>query len=109
MTLIIVFALTAFLGGGHFWQQSLLGTLGLSKDTTGGFLHGMSWADSFMAYGAVVLIYNTVERYARETVPLDTSLTMAAAHAMSSRPDANVMKIPLKRCGATCLTLPSGF
>ena len=62
MTLIIVFALTAILGGGSFWEQSLCGTLGLSRDIVGDTLHGLAWNEWFMVYGGIVLVFNTIQR-----------------------------------------------
>ncbi|KAL9048378.1 MAG: hypothetical protein Q9162_007755 [Coniocarpon cinnabarinum] len=61
MTLVIVYAATAFLGGGSFWQQSVAGTLGISKDTVGSYLYSKDWADSFIAFGALILIFNTTQ------------------------------------------------
>ena len=62
MTLIIVFGLTAMLGGGHFWQQSLVGSLGVSQQAAGERLFNLNWSDWFMGYGGVVLVFNTAQR-----------------------------------------------
>lgn len=61
LTLVFVFAVTAFLGGAHVWQQSALKTLGIPKY---GFipqeLYDLPFTLWYMFYGGVVLVYNTV-------------------------------------------------
>lgn len=62
-TLYIVYALTAMLGGGSFWQQSVLRSLGVEKP---GFMpdaiYEIAYNESFIVYGALVLIFNTIQR-----------------------------------------------
>ena len=63
MTLIVVFALTAALGGGSFWQQSPFATLGVSRETVGSTIYDTAWNEWFMIYGGFVLVFNTIQRY----------------------------------------------
>ncbi|KAK5169222.1 hypothetical protein LTR04_006109 [Oleoguttula sp. CCFEE 6159] len=62
LTLVAVYALTAYNGGGSFWQQSLFRTLGLEKH---GFvpdtMYELAFNEWYMVYGGVVLIFNTVQ------------------------------------------------
>ncbi|TKA65842.1 hypothetical protein B0A49_06856 [Cryomyces minteri] len=62
LTLVAVYALTAYNGGGSFWQQSLFRTLGLEKH---GFvpdtIYELAFNEWYMVYGGVVLIFNTVQ------------------------------------------------
>lgn len=63
MTLIIVYALTAFLGGAHVWQQSALQTFGIKKHSfIPQELYDQPFFKWYMAYGGVVLIFNTITR-----------------------------------------------
>ncbi|XPS71147.1 hypothetical protein M3J09_003327 [Ascochyta lentis] len=61
LTLCVVYASTAFLGGGSFWQSSMLKSLGLQNH---GFipdvLYNLAWNEWYMVYGGVVLVFNTV-------------------------------------------------
>ncbi|KAF4124629.1 ethanolaminephosphotransferase [Geosmithia morbida] len=65
LILVTVYALTGYLGGAHFWQQSLLGFLGVSAPSGGdgvaSMLYGMSFSDWYLVEGGVVLVYNTFE------------------------------------------------
>ena len=64
MTLIIVYALTAFFGGASFWHQSVLRTLGVDKhDLIPKEVYDLPWTDWYMVYGGMVLVYNTIARY----------------------------------------------
>jgi ethanolaminephosphotransferase len=63
LTLCIIYASTAFLGGGSFWQRSMLQTLGLKKrDSIPDLFFNMTWNEWYMVYGGVVLVFNTVSR-----------------------------------------------
>jgi ethanolaminephosphotransferase len=65
LTLCIVYALTALLGGGSFWQRSLLETVGVSKSAAiPDAIYNLAWNEWYMVYGGVVLVFNTVSRYA---------------------------------------------
>ncbi|GAB1312190.1 Phosphotransferase [Madurella fahalii] len=66
LVLVGVYALTGYLGGGSFWQQGMLATLGIPQALPGGLrvpsrLYALSFAEWYMVQGAVVLVYNTVE------------------------------------------------
>jgi ethanolaminephosphotransferase len=63
LTLCIVYASTAYLGGGSFWQQSMLGSLGVASESVPAFLYNMRWTNWYMAYGGVMLVFNTISRY----------------------------------------------
>jgi ethanolaminephosphotransferase len=63
VTLCIVYALTAYLGGGSFWQQSMLGSLGVKhSDLIPSAIYNLAWNEWYMVYGGVVLVFNTVSR-----------------------------------------------
>ncbi|KAF2704005.1 Choline/ethanolaminephosphotransferase [Pleomassaria siparia CBS 279.74] len=61
LVLCVVYGATAFLGGGSFWQQPLLQTIGISNS---GFIpdaiYNLAWNEWYMVYGTVVLAFNTV-------------------------------------------------
>lgn len=65
LTLSIVYAITAIKGGGWYWQQPMLEALGLP---TPSWLPEVAlkadFGDFYMAYGGLVLVFNTIERYA---------------------------------------------
>ena len=63
-TLYIVYGITAFVGGGSFWQQSLLQTLGVPPSKyIPDQVYKLTWTENWMAYGALVLVFNTWQRY----------------------------------------------
>ena len=62
----IVYALTAYHGGGSFWQQSMLETVGMKQGILPDFLYNLAWNEWFMAYGGLMLVFNTVLRYVLE-------------------------------------------
>ncbi|SLM34707.1 ethanolaminephosphotransferase [Lasallia pustulata] len=62
LTLCIVFAFTAIKGGGSFWQQSMLPTLGVAKYSfIPEYLYQLPFNEWFMVYGGIVLFFNTLE------------------------------------------------
>ena len=64
ITLCIVFAITAVKGGGSYWQQPMLGALGLPKiDWLPQRANEADFGDFYMLYGGLVLVFNTVERF----------------------------------------------
>ncbi len=65
MTLIIVYALTGALGGGHVWSESVLRSMGVQNKNgwIPSLLYEMDWIQVYMTYGGVVLVYNTLTRY----------------------------------------------
>lgn len=62
LILIAVYAFTGFVGGAHFWQQSMLrfmgvpDTLGLPKRVL-----DMSFSEWYLVQGTIVVVFNTVE------------------------------------------------
>jgi ethanolaminephosphotransferase len=63
LTLCVIYALTAYLGGGSFWQHSMLQSLGVAKrDSIPDLLYNMAWNEWYMVYGGAVLVFNTVSR-----------------------------------------------
>ncbi|MCJ1370240.1 hypothetical protein MMC20_001452 [Loxospora ochrophaea] len=62
MTLCIVYAFTAIKGGGSFWQQSMLETLGVSNHSfIPDYVYELPWNEWYMVYGGVVLVLNTIQ------------------------------------------------
>ena len=63
LTLCIVYAITAVVGRGSLWQQSMFQTLGIPHyDVVPQYLYNLPFNEWWMAYAAVVLIFNTVQR-----------------------------------------------
>lgn len=63
LTLCIVYAITAYVGGGSFWQQSMLSALHVPHyDWVPEFVYNMDFGDFYMVYGGLVLVFNTVDR-----------------------------------------------
>ncbi|KAK3700325.1 Phosphotransferase [Vermiconidia calcicola] len=62
LTLCIVYAITAVKGGGWYWQQAMLPTLGVPRMA---WIPNQVWeadfGDFYMFYGGLVLVYSTVE------------------------------------------------
>lgn len=62
LILVFVYALTGFMGGAHFWQQSMLATFGVPKlSWIPSVLYNSSFTEWYMIQGAVVLVWNTLE------------------------------------------------
>lgn len=64
LTLCIVYAITAIKGGGSFWQQSLLQTVGVSQKPAwmADSVYNLAWNEWYMVYGGLVLVLNTIQR-----------------------------------------------
>lgn len=63
LTLCVVYAVTGAMGGGSFWQQSLLQTIGIEKTSTiPDDIYDMPWNQWYMVYGGLVLVFNTAQR-----------------------------------------------
>lgn len=70
LTLCIVYAVTAVKGGGSFWQQSFLETIGIAKHSAiPDSIYEMPWNEWYMVYGGLVLVYNTIERFVSRLRP----------------------------------------
>ena len=64
LALCVVYASTAYLGGGHFWQRSMLETLGVSEaKLIPDAMYGLAWNDWYMVYGGIMLVFNTGQRF----------------------------------------------
>ncbi|KAF1809960.1 Choline/ethanolaminephosphotransferase [Eremomyces bilateralis CBS 781.70] len=62
LTLCVIYGLTAFLGGGSFWSNSLMATLGVSKAAwIPDFIYNSAFTDWYIFYGSIMLIVNTVQ------------------------------------------------
>ncbi|KAI4861811.1 Choline/ethanolaminephosphotransferase [Hypoxylon rubiginosum] len=62
LILVFVYALTGYMGGASFWQQSMLRTLGVSANLgLPGWIYELSFTQWYMVQGTVVLVLNTVE------------------------------------------------
>ncbi|KAH6888049.1 CDP-alcohol phosphatidyltransferase-domain-containing protein [Thelonectria olida] len=62
IAIIGVYFLTGYMGGAHFWQQSMLRTIGIPS--TWGIpdvIYNFSFTEWYMIQGGIVLIFNTVE------------------------------------------------
>ena len=63
LTLCIVYATTAVLGGGSFWQRSLLESVHVPHYSfIPNSVYNLAWNEWYMVYGGVVLVFNTVTR-----------------------------------------------
>lgn len=63
LILCIVYAFTAVKGGGSFWQQSLLQTLGVAKYSfIPDYVYQLPFTEWYMVYGGIVLCLNTLQR-----------------------------------------------
>ena len=60
LTLCVVFGFTAYEGGGSFWHQPMMETLGLSKPSfLSDQLYEMPFTQWYLVYGAFVLFFST--------------------------------------------------
>lgn len=60
LTLCVVFAFTAYEGGGSFWHRPMFDTVGVPKlDWMPEFAYEMSFTDWYLVYGAVLLLFAT--------------------------------------------------
>ncbi|KPM40443.1 hypothetical protein AK830_g6088 [Neonectria ditissima] len=57
-----VFALTGYMGGAHFWQQSMLHTLGVPESLgIPAAIYNRSFTEWYLVQGTVVVVFNTIE------------------------------------------------
>jgi ethanolaminephosphotransferase len=60
LTLCIVYAVTAFVGGGSFWQRSVFESVGISNSgLIPDFLYNLAWDEWYIIYGGIMLVFNT--------------------------------------------------
>jgi ethanolaminephosphotransferase len=58
-----MYAFTAYVGGGNFWQQSMFQTLGVPKyEFIPDVVYETRFAEWWMVYGGIVLAFNTISR-----------------------------------------------
>ena len=80
LTLCLVYAFTAFVGRGSFWQQSMLETIGVpDMAIIPDFLYELPFAQWWLVYGGVVLVFNTVQRQASLRTMFNDVLTCPSA------------------------------
>lgn len=76
LTLCVVYALTAYFGGGSVWQHSMLQSLGVTEHSfIPDFILNLAWNEWYMVYGGVVLVFNTISRYFQWIMRVDKKLT----------------------------------
>ena len=74
LTLCIVYAITAVMGGGSFWQQSMLQTFGVGKHGwIPEMVYEMPFSEWYMVYGGLVLVGNTLQRSVSRCQPIGGS------------------------------------
>ncbi|KAK7419534.1 Phosphotransferase [Neonectria punicea] len=57
-----VFALTGYMGGAHFWQQSMLHTIGVPESLgIPAVVYNRSFTEWYLVQGTVVVVFNTIE------------------------------------------------
>jgi len=62
-TLCLVYAFTAFIGRGSFWNQAMLPTIGIPNyEFIPDFLYNLPFNEWWMVYGGAVLVFNTISR-----------------------------------------------
>jgi len=62
ITLYVVYFITYLKGGGSFWQQPLLPSVGVPKIAIiPDFLYQKAWSEWYIIYGGIVLVFNTYE------------------------------------------------
>ena len=58
-----MYAFTAIQGGGSFWQQSALETLGINKyDFIPDLVYDLPFNQWYIFYGGVILVFNLLQR-----------------------------------------------
>lgn len=63
VTLCLVYAFTAFIGHGSFWNQAMLPTIGIPDyKFIPDFLYNLHFNEWWMVYGGAVLVFNTISR-----------------------------------------------
>ncbi|KAI1417460.1 Choline/ethanolaminephosphotransferase [Hypoxylon sp. FL1857] len=62
LILVFVYALTGYMGGASFWQQSMFATLSIPQNLgVPAWIYDLSFTQWYMVQGTVVLVFNTVE------------------------------------------------
>lgn len=62
LAIVLVFVFTGYVGGAHFWQQSMFHTIGVPS-TIGipSFIYNLTFTEWYLIQGSIVLVFNTVE------------------------------------------------
>jgi ethanolaminephosphotransferase len=61
--LCLVYGFTGYVGGGSFWTQSMMETVGIPKlEFIPNYLYKMPFNEWYMIQGGLVLVYNTISR-----------------------------------------------
>lgn len=75
LTLCAVYAFTSYIGGGSFWQRSMLETLGVPHSAfIPKTVYELPWNEWYMVYGGIILVFNTIQRYSSPSPPYLPSL-----------------------------------
>ncbi|KAI1501652.1 CDP-alcohol phosphatidyltransferase-domain-containing protein [Biscogniauxia marginata] len=62
LILVFVYALTGYMGGASFWQQSMFGALGVPKTLRiPAYIYNLTFTQWYMVQGLFVLVFNTIE------------------------------------------------
>ncbi|KAI4122699.1 MAG: hypothetical protein LQ341_007280 [Variospora aurantia] len=90
LTLCIVYAVTAIKGGGSYWQQSMLQTFGIAKHSfIPDYIYNLPFTEWYMVYGGIVLVSNTLQRYAFPTLTIrctrENNTPQSALNVMQTR------------------------
>ena len=60
LILVFVYALTGYMGGASFWQQSMFSTLSIPHiPSIPSWIYDLSFTQWYMAQGTIVLVFNT--------------------------------------------------
>jgi len=63
LTLCAVYAFTAYIGGGSFWQRSMLQSIGVPHYAIiPNSVYELPWNEWYMWYGGIILVFNTIQR-----------------------------------------------
>lgn len=62
LTLVIVYAITGYIGRGSYWSESTFASLGIEQPSfLPDALYRLAWNEWYMVYGALVLVLNTYQ------------------------------------------------
>ena len=65
LSLCAVYAITAYVGRGSFWQQSMFETMGLPKyNIIPNVVYDLPFNQWWIIYAGVILVFNTIQRWA---------------------------------------------
>ncbi|KAF2397365.1 Choline/ethanolaminephosphotransferase [Trichodelitschia bisporula] len=61
LTLCVIYMITAIKGGGSYWHQPMLATLGVSDfGVIPDWIYALSWVDWYIVYGGAMVVVNTL-------------------------------------------------